>query len=85
MTTSPPGPPRIDITQIPLHVDTVAMSRSRFAPSKYKNQLLDPAKLEHTFTELPAITPVVGANAHSLAAGSQHIALSLGTAQKNPR
>jgi|SRR5277367_3936094 hypothetical protein len=51
---------------------------NRFAPSKYKNQFLDPAKPQDHFTELPSLSPSPFANSHSLACGSSHLAVSLG-------
>ena len=51
---------------------------NRFAPSKYKNQLLEPSKLQDQFTELPSISPSPFANSRGLACGSSHLAVSLG-------
>jgi hypothetical protein len=51
---------------------------NRFAPSKYKNQLLEPSKPQDQFTELPSLSPSPSANSRSLACGSSHLAVSLG-------
>ena len=51
---------------------------NRFAPSKYKNQLLEPAKPQEHFTELPALSPSSSPNSRSLSCGSSHLAVSLG-------
>jgi hypothetical protein len=53
---------------------------NRFAPSKYKNQLLEPSKAPNTFSELPAIVPSTSPSGRSLSCNDQHIAFSLGTA-----
>src|SRR5271170_5457058 len=51
---------------------------NRFAPSKYKNQLLEPSKPQDQFTELPSISPSPFANSRGVACGSSHLAVSLG-------
>ena len=53
-------------------------SFNRFAASKYRNQLLEPAKLDGTFQELPALSPVASPNARSIACGDKYLAISLG-------
>jgi hypothetical protein len=52
---------------------------NRFAPSKYKNQLLEPAKNDKSFSELPSIVPATNPNGRSIACGYKNIAFSLGT------
>jgi hypothetical protein len=51
---------------------------NRFAPSKYRNQLLEPHKLDKTFTELPATTPAVAPNGRTIDCGDECLAVSLG-------
>jgi hypothetical protein len=51
---------------------------SRFAPSKYKNQLLEPAKADGKFAELPPVTPSAAVNGRSIVCGDELLAVSLG-------
>jgi hypothetical protein len=52
---------------------------NRFTSSKYRNQLLEPHKLDKTFTELPAITPAVAPNGRTIDCGDEYLAVSLGS------
>ena len=56
---------------------------NRFASSKYKNQLLEPAKLDKTFSELPSTVPCTSPNGRTIDCGVDHLALSLGTSPWN--
>jgi hypothetical protein len=51
---------------------------SRFTASKYKNQLLEPAKNDQKFTEIPAVTPATAVNGRSIVCNDQVLAISLG-------
>lgn len=53
---------------------------NRFAPSKYKNQLLEPSKPGQTFTELPSVVPATSPNGRTISCGPTHLAISLGQA-----
>jgi hypothetical protein len=52
---------------------------SRFAASKYKNQLLEPSKADKTFSELPSIVPCTSPNGRTIDCGQDRLAVSLGT------
>jgi len=57
---------------------TIAMPPNRFAPSKYKNQLLEPSKSDKRFSELPSIVPP-GLNGRTISCNDELLAVSLGT------
>jgi len=51
---------------------------NRFAPSKYKNQLLELAKPDQKFSELPPVISSTAVNGRSIVCGDEVLGISLG-------